>query len=90
MQLDAPTWHLKTACPVCGQGSMLCLLACEDCGCVNAECEEEGTWFEVSFAGVLSVRASNFNHCASCGSSKVHTASLAEVRAAGIGSDLFF
>lgn len=40
-----PTWTLAKACPVCGQGSALVLVACPGCAWVAVHCDEEGTYF---------------------------------------------
>jgi ribosomal protein S27AE len=45
MQIDEPTWSLRDACPVCGQGACLVLIACPECGHLAAACAEEGTFF---------------------------------------------
>lgn len=45
MQIDNPTWCLRSPCPVCGQGSSLVLIACPKCGHVAVSCAEEGTFF---------------------------------------------
>lgn len=71
MQIVEPTWSLRTACPVCNQGSSLVLIACPECGYVAAECAEEGTFFPNPFQVEVGEHQKKIEKCPKCEKSEI-------------------
>jgi hypothetical protein len=89
--VDSPIWHLVTACPVCGQGSALVIVACPRCAHVSLVCDEEGSAFR-DVRPLLTDLAVDPTHtqCPVCSSVPLCdfiNASDSQVRGAGIGPD---
>jgi hypothetical protein len=85
VQIDAPTWTLKQACPCCGQGGPI-IVACLKCGALAAECQDTGTFFR-GVTGDLRFLRLEAATCASCGargSGTFAAATSSQLQSAGL------
>ena len=85
MQIDAPTWTLKQACPCCGQGGPA-IVACRKCGTLAAECQETGSFFRGVTGDLrfLRLEVATCDGCGALGSDAFAAATSSQIQSAGL------